>query len=912
MFSRTKLGKALTFASGGMVFWGSLVPAVLAQRVEITGSSIPRISSETALPVTVLKTEDLARVGVTNAEQALAFITSNQSSFTSASGTPAAIGGASFADLRGLGATRTLVLVNGKRMVANSYDSGGATAVDLNAIPYGAVERIEVLNDGASAIYGSDAVAGVVNFITRREFQGLELTAALSQPFASGGGETYQIGATGGTGSLADQGWSLFGSVGYRWQKSLPATARSFASTGYIPSRGLELLDGFTFPSNYYQGSLESNPSLPGCQPPSSLPASSGTACLFDYSAYADVIPKQDQLSALVRGSYAVDKDNTLSLEYLQANNKLTTSIAPTGIGSDMPTGPTGNPFFPGGPGLDGVPGTPAGPNGFDPNAPLDFVAWRTTAAGNRSSTFENKTNRILLDWVGSHSGWDYSVAMLQSSSDIKNIFNNGYVNNTNMIAGITGTPDANGNVPPWLNPFGAQTAEGLAYIQAQQIRGLLQRSEGTLRGVKADASTPIYKLPAGPLTMAAGIEYYRDQVSITNDVARISETTGSGLEGSIDSFGSRNWLGLFVEFNIPVVKELELNLALRYDDYSDFGTTTNPKASVRWTPTKELLVRGSFNTGFRAPTLYDVYSPAQLTNTNVFLSDPVLCPGGNVDTAAGGVESRDCDQPFQQTLGGNKNMQPETSTAWSAGLVFQPTTDLLMSVDYWNYVVRDSIGNIGEDVIFGNDVKYASRIFRCSDVPADQLDKYFNCLIPGGDPVAYIDNTKTNLGSYKTSGLDFATTWRSPPTQYGRFALGWQATYVLQYEYQLEPGGAYQNNLGTFFNRQAISRFRQVLNLGWQQDVWAANLINRYVRGYEDENFVDPAYYNRVGSTNTWDLALTWTGMKSTVITAGITNLFNQEPPFSNQSNGPPSGYDFRYANPIGRAFILRAVYAF
>ena len=158
---------------------GALRRRQLAQRVEITGSSIRQISSETALPVTVLKTEDLAKVGVTNAEQAMAFITSNQSSVNSASPLRARYGGASFADLRGLGVARTLVLVNGKRMVANSYDSGGETAVDLNTIPYGAVERIEVLNDGASAIYGSDAVAGVVNFITRREYQGLMLTGSL-------------------------------------------------------------------------------------------------------------------------------------------------------------------------------------------------------------------------------------------------------------------------------------------------------------------------------------------------------------------------------------------------------------------------------------------------------------------------------------------------------------------------------------------------------------------------------------------------------------------------------------------------------------------------------------------------------------------------------------------------------------
>ena len=880
----------------------------------ITGSSIRQIATESALPVTVLKADELAKAGVTSAEQALAFVTSNQSSINSSSSVAATNGGASNADLRGLGASRTLVLVNGKRMVANSYDSGGATAVDLNTIPYGAIDRIEVLNDGASAIYGSDAVAGVVNFITRREFQGLELSASLAQPVNSGGGQTYQIGATGGIGSLTEQGWSLFGSLGYRWQRALPASARGFASTGSVPSRGLDLLSSVTFPSNYYQFQGDDlygyNPSLPDCQPPSSRPGDIGPdpGCRFDYSAYADLIPKQTQLSAMVRGSYAINPDNTLSLEYLQGNNNLTTNIAPTAVFADGV--PTNNPFYPGGPGLGGVPGTAGNSSPtFDPLAPLDYVDWRTTVAGNRSSTIENKTGRFMLDWVGSDAGWDYSVAVLRSSSNMKDIFNNGYVNNTSMLAGLGGTADASGQTAPWLNPFGAQTAEGLAYIQAQQIRGLMQRSEGTLRGLKADASGQVYKLPAGPLTMAAGVEYYRDAVSITNDLDRIAESTGSGLEGAFDSSGSRNWLGLFMEFNVPVVKELELNLALRYDNYSDFGSTTNPKAAFRWTPTKALLVRGSYNTGFRAPSLYDVYSAPQLTYTSGFLNDPVLCPGGNVDTAAGGIASRDCDQQFQQTLGGNRQLDPESSTAWSLGLVFQPNAALLMSVDYWNYVVDDSIGNLGEDTILGNDVKYADRIVRCSQV---QQGNYLNCGSGTGDPIAYIDNTKTNLGTYKTSGLDFAANWRSQPTKYGRFSVGWQATYVLQYEYQMEAGGTYNNNLGTFFNQLAISRYRQVLNLGWQQDAWAANLINRYVRGYRDQNDVDPAYYNDVGSVNTWDLAVTWSGLKNTVIVAGITNLFDQDPPFSNQNTGPPTGYDYRYANPIGRAFILRGVYRF
>jgi iron complex outermembrane recepter protein len=183
MLKKTRIDRALALAFGGGVVFGALAPQALAQRVEITGSSIRQISSETALPVTVLKTDELAKAGVTNAEQALAFITSNQAGITSARSVGESNGGASYADLRGLGPARTLVLLNGKRLVMNPYDSGTSpSAVDLNTIPYGAVDRIEVLNDGASALYGSDAIAGVINFITKTEYQGLTLSGSAQLP----------------------------------------------------------------------------------------------------------------------------------------------------------------------------------------------------------------------------------------------------------------------------------------------------------------------------------------------------------------------------------------------------------------------------------------------------------------------------------------------------------------------------------------------------------------------------------------------------------------------------------------------------------------------------------------------------------------------------------------------------------
>ena len=898
MLKKSKINTAVLLALG-VVAALPVMGQDANQRVEITGSSIRSIAGQTSLPITTLKADDLAKAGVTSAEQAIQFIASNQSSVTSTVSVGASNGGAAFADLRGLGAARTLVLVNGKRMVNNPYN-GGTSAVDVNTIPYGAVDRVEVLNDGASAIYGSDAVAGVINFITRKEYKGITVNSAITEPTTSGGGKNYDLGVTAGVGSLNQDKWNLFGGLSYRKQDPLAATDRDFSKTAFIPARGVNKTSGTTFPGNYVQSGVTGNfnPSLPGCNTPSSIP--SGGICRFDYVPFINTIPEQEQLSAIVKGSYAVNKDNTVALEYVQSNNTLSSKISPTPLtGNRMPAT---NPYFPG-----GVGGTAANSDPlFNKTADIS-VGWRQTSLGGRASESENKTNRILLDWQGSFQNWDYSVAAMQSKSDVTNTFTGGYVNRAGVRAGLAGTGGA-----PWLNPFGAQTADGQTYLTAQQVIGQVQSASGKLQGVKGEVSGEIYKMPAGPLTMAVGLEYYKDSVEYLNNFALIRQAASSGLDLAEDANGSRNWTGVSAEFNIPVVKNLDINLAARWDNYSDFGSTFNPKASFRWTPTKELLMRGSINTGFRAPSLYEYNGPAFITNTGNPWDDPVLCAGGTVNAAAGGVKSRDCGQQFNSQQSGNSKLKPETSTAWGLGLVFQPTAASTLSVDYWNYTVKDSIGVLSDEVIFGNPIKYAPKFVRCSQVSAAVAATLDNCGIPGGDPLGYVIQQTINLGTYKTTGVDFAAGWRSEATSYGRFSANWQATYVLSYEYQLASGEDYNNNLGTYFNGNPISRYRQLLNFGWQMNAWSANLLNHYSRGYNDQNAVAAQYTNTVGSINTWDIAGTWTGVKGVSLTAGVTNLFNQAPPFSNQGGGFQVGYDYRYGNPIGRALLLRGVYSF
>lgn len=905
MLKRTRLSLAVTAAFGLGI--AGVTPAALSQtqleRVEVTGSMIKRIEGETALPVTVLKADDLAKAGVTNAEQAVNFIVQNQSSTVTADSVGSSTGGAAYADLRGIGSARTLVLVNGKRLVNNPYS---AQSVDLNALPMAAIERVEALTDGASAIYGTDAIAGVINFITRKEYQGIALAADAVMPQETGGGEIYSAGITAGFGELAKQGWNVFGAFSWRQQKPLAATERDFAKTAVIMDRGVLKPSSTTFPANYSQtingNTVVGNPTSPACDPPYSLslPELGSTPCWFDYVPFINIVPEQEQISLLGRGSLALGRDHTASVEYLYAKNTVDSVISPTPLtGLSMPPS---SPYYPG----NGI--TPANP-ALDPTRPIS-LGWRTTLVQGRASRFENETDRIMGSLEGVVFGWDYNASVFKSTSTVINTFTGGYLNNQGIRNGLNG---ANG--APFLNPFGPQSAEGLAYVTNNLILGELQKAEGDLFGVTANVSKEIFRLPAGGVNLALGAEYYKDENSYTNNFALIRQAASSGLAGAEDITGDRDITAFLAEVNVPIIKGLELGLAVRYDDYSDFGSTTNPKISLRWQPVADLLVRGSYNTGFRAPTLQDVYAPNSLTYTARRYNDPLLCPGGVVNPGAGGVSVRDCGLQFQQQQGGNRNLQPEESTAWTVGFVWQATPALSFGLDYWNLEVTDQISVLGESTIFGDTAKYSNLFVRCSQATAAERDLIGACAIPGGDPLAYIINTQLNLGDLKTSGIDASMQWNGTPGAYGRFSAGIRATYLTKYEYQLEPQGEFFDNLGNYFNSAAVARYQHVMNVGWSAGPWSALLVNRYRRGYVDANEeagVEPEFWGRTKPWSTWDISATYTGLKGFTFTAGILNALDADPPFSNQGDAFQVGYDQRNSNPYGRQFLVRVGYEF
>ena len=845
------------------------------QRVEITGSSIKRLVAQSSLPITSIRAEDFARQGLATAQEVLATIPMNQTSQSASQSVGSGTGGRTVADLRGLGGDKTLVLLNGRRLANHPFF---ADTVDLNIIPIAALDRVDVLRDGASAIYGTDAIGGVINFITKRSYTGMAATVEAFVPTDSGGGDEQRLNVTGGWGELSTDGYNFLAVLDAHRQSALRSVDRDFSHTGVRPERGISQTSGTPFPANFFsENGISGNPYFAtGCLPPGSIPSTSNSTCRFDFTRYIDNIPETWQTSALGRFTKKLSDDHTASAEYLYSRSFNASRVAPpplAGIGLTMTAD---SPFYPG----RGITPAVAGLTG----EPLD-ISWRPLVTGQREQEDVSETHRFLAAMEGSFNGWDYNTALSHSIGRATSDFTGGYVIDERMIAGV-----ANGI----LNPFGQQTAAGNTYLQNSLLLGEFLNARIRSSALDFKASRDIYTMPAGQLGFAIGAELRHDKALYTVDRALASQASSSGYADAQDQAGGRTIRAIFAEVNIPVVKDLEVNLAGRYDYYTDVGGDFNPKVALRWQPTPMVLLRGSFNQGFRAPTLYDVYGPQTNTNTAEPWDDPRLCPNGV--PVAGANPNLVCDQ--QQTIrgGGNVNVQPEKSRTWSAGIVFEPTRTLTLSADYWDIELEDQISSLAEQTLFGNYAKYQNLFV-------------YNAA---GTRLDYVLATTMNLGEVKTRGVDLSLLWRMPRNPWGNFSLTIDGTYVDRYDYQNEPGGPFTENAGRYADASPVFRWRHNAALSWGMAPWTLTLANRYMSGYDDQNGVAQQFRQRVDHYSTWSLAGTYSGNKSIDFTAGVKNLFDEDPPYTNQTTTFQQGYDPRYTDPLGRTFYVRATYKF
>jgi iron complex outermembrane receptor protein len=880
---RPRAGGALSlFAAGVLALPARAQPPAAADaqpiaRVEIVGTSIrQRLDSQTALPISTMRAGDFAKQGLSTVQEVLATIPMNQTSTGSSQSVGAGTGGRASASLRGLGSDKTLVLLNGRRLANHPFF---ADSVDLNIIPVAALDRVEILRDGASAIYGSDAIGGVINFVTKRSYRGLEASVEAYQPGGSGGADEQRINLSGGWGDLASDGYNLLGIVDLHRQSALTATDRDFARTGVRPERGLYLTSGTTFPANFFSDNgIAGNPSFAsGCRPPYSIPNLNGAPnCRFDSTQFVDLIPLTRQETFLGRFSKRLGADHNATLEYLHSRSTNEARVAPpplAGIGLTM----NGNsPFYPGAgitPGVAGLGGEA-----------LD-VSWRPLVTGKREGLDVGLSDRLLADLEGTAGAWDYKLGLSYALGRARSAFTAGYVIDARIIDGVG---------KGVLNPFGEQSAAGNDFLRQSLLKGEYLRARIKSGAIDAKASRELAQLPAGPLGFALGGEFRRDEADYRVNRALASQASSSGYADAQDQAGSRNIGAVFTELNVPVIKDLALNLAARYDDYTDFGHSFNPKVALRWQPSKQLLLRGSFNKGFRAPTLYDLHGPQTTTNTGNPWNDPVLCPGGKV--VPGANPNLACDQQQKRRQGGNPEVKPERSRTYSAGIVLEPNSSLTLSADYWNITLKDQIDALAEESIFGDYQKYQHLYFY--NAARTRLD--------------YVLAITQNLGEVKTRGVDLGLQWRLPRGALGNITLGMEGTYVDRYDYQNERNGPFTVNAGRFADDSPVFRWRHNATLGWTRGALSMTLSNRFLSGYDDQPGDNGVAAGRVGHYSTWALAGSWAANKQVSVTAGVKNLLDQDPPFTVQGVTFQQGYDPRYTDPVGRTLYVRATYAF
>ncbi|QJD99082.1 TonB-dependent receptor [Massilia forsythiae] len=898
MFTEKTIAKALRLVfSGGAIAagFGLTGQAALAQdaaqapmaRVEITGSAIKRIDAETAVPVTIIKADDLRKEGITTIEQVMSNLSVSQAQTGTSQSVGASTGGASYADLRGIGANKTLVLLNGRRLANNAYDS---SAPDLNMIPFAALERVEVLRDGASALYGSDAVGGVINFITKKDFQGGAATFGEDSP-QHAGGKSVNANVAFGFGDLDKDRYNFSIVVDHQEQKAVTGTERPF-NTRYAGG-----LSTSTYPANYYQGGDSYNPAAAsGCTTGDKLISDGGTGCRMTTSSYVDYIPRNVRDSGLLRGTFKLSEDHELGVEYLTSQSKVGATIAPVPYGGlymnrTLANGSL-NPFYPTNAALSPTYTEANTPAGVLPG--FIHVKWRDLPNGVRQDQNTNRQQRFVTSLQGTVAGWDYNTALTWNENKVReNLV--GYSDGNLITAGVL-----NGII----NPFGAQTAAGTALLNSAALSGTVQSAKGTTTGLDFHASRELGDwLHAGRgagLALGAQTNYEKFESASNTEFAE-KVVASTGIDPTARNAGSRHTYALYGELNVPILKTLDVTGSIRTDKYSDFGNSTNPKVSFRFQPSSAVLVRGSYSTGFRAPSLYEINASQSYTNSAGTYDDPVNCPGGVV--AAGKSRAANCSQQFQVLNGGNTNLSPEKSKNATLGVVLEPINNLSVGVDLWAIQLRNTIGVLSADDIFADPVKYADVYHRTAsgDLSVD------GSQCPNPATCGYVDLRTQNLGGVRTNGVDLTGNYRLRTAGYGNFTLGLNATYVHKYEYQNSEGGEWHQNVGVYSGAGPIFRWQNTANLTWARGEFSAGLTGHYKSGYVDQ---DPSYH--VASYSTFDTYVAWTQKKGIGITAGVRNLADRTPPLSYQDAAFQAGYDPRYYDPLGRTYYVRASYSF
>lgn len=928
------------------------------QRIVITGSSIKRIAAEGALPIQVITATDLERQGITNAEQAVMELTTNGNGLDNLASNADVVGGAqrgnngaTSANLRGQGSNATLILLNGRRVAAHGLNGG---VVDLNQIPMAAIERIEVLKDGASSTYGTDAIGGVINFILRTNFTG-GLVRATADVTEAGGGNIFSGSVVGGFGDLDTDGYNLLAVLGVRENKALRGDERGFVNT-FQPNRGLSVdtrgtpfatifpLAGTLFPNNAAFPNIPGTtqgafgglnvldlPGQPGCgsidgqAPYDELlwnTPSAGLACAWDTGRAAVLQQPVTSTSLVLRGTVKAGEhqlaaeftasrtESAKRFSHLQLTPNTTTQQLryPRNSASQASYDAVFNAL------------QAAFPGRFTEAQRGQSLAyrWRCIECGPREIETEADTQRWALTAEGPlFAGWDYRAGVLQAKSEAKSTLGGGYYfrgtdNAGNSDGGPGIIPALNsGRINVFLFPGQTQSADGLAALEAASARGVvLYGGEFTMTQTDVSASGPLFKLPAGDVLAAVGVDLRTEEYKFNGDERAASAqrviVAAPFDQTNILSGAERDVKAVYAELLVPVVKGLELTFAVRRDDYDGFGATTNPKVSGLWKPNAQWLFRGSYSTGFRVPTFNQLFNgSAESLFTGTTLVDPLTCPGGRPNTTDPGCAF--LDRSVDIINGGKPDLGPEEADMKSLGFIWEPTPQFSVGMDWWSIERTGTIQILSLTQLIDNYRFFPERFIR------DNTGR-----------LTAVDQRWVNAGSSETEGLEFNVRGGFDAAG-ARWTASLDGTYLLKKRSRVVPGVPYgPSEIGQFsFAGDLGLRWKHNVSLNYRRGDWSATLSQLYRGRYNDQvlpgvlagRVNPPERQTKVEPYETFNFSLTYSGIKNLTLTGVVKNLLDTDPPFAityDSNFGSGSSWEPRMADPRGRAFVLTAQYRF
>ena len=893
---------------------GASPPPVL-QTVVVTGTLISRPAAETAEAITILKSDAIKDQGIVNVEQALDQLTSNVPAINMASAVGSFSGGGTYASLRDLGTARTLVLLDGQRLAPNAFSGN---AVDLSGIPFSAIDSVQVLREGASSLYGSDAIAGVINFITKKNYQGAEVQANFDHPQEAGGG-SGEADFTLGHGDLASDGYNFMITGTYSKQQELQASQRAFSAEGFYPTRGVTATN---YPGSWPAQVIDSNGSnwqsgYPTCAGNTELTEYFGD-CSYRYSAATDLLPESHNMSGMASFTKALPANNQVQLQYFYTQSELTGYAGP--MFYQFALDPA-SPYFPTasqlicdrGPANCGTT-TPnlTGINSTTGVATPVSAVW-TDPNNYRYTGNMNVEQRILLTFSGNNAGWDYTTEI-------------NYSKNANDNRNLSGIPDEavlapGGVLSDLINPFGPQSAAGQALINSSYTSGVYELGEDTRWSLDGHASHELGDAfnSGTPATVALGFtvngERFTNATTPYNDLVQAATgLTASAVEGS------RTVQAAFIELDVPIATSLDLDIADRQDRYSDFGTTNNPKLSVRYQPASFLTFRGTASTGFRAPTLFDLYQSPSLaaSSSGTMGQGNPFCQPGSYN---GEWTPTVCQSQGIGLYGGNRKLTPETSQNFDLGVVVSPIQNLGITLDYYRILVKNTISTVPASAIYSNPSAFSNYIVtNSSGTLVPTIAEATDCTPYTAPTCGYITETFENTGRITTSGVDLSVQYLQH-TGIGTFREDLEGTAITQYLLQQYTGGPEQNLVGWFNNiptsgdvLQVAYRWQHNVRVDWTSPghMWAAGLAERFYSRYVDEY----PYYTggvapTVGSYSLVDGYVSVKPIRNLTVLFGIKNILNRYPPFTDApEDNFAAGYNALEADPLLRNFYVNLKY--